>query len=91
MERTVYTPPERIDRNSSGKVQEEIWGILDSGVTDLLIDMSGVNYLSSAGLRVLVATQKRIGKEGSFALKNVQPSVKEVMDLTGLSSIMPME
>ena len=91
MERTVYSAPERIDRNSSGDVQDELDEILDSGVTDLVIDMGEVKYLSSAGLRVLVATQKRIGRNGSFTLKNVPDIVKETLDLTGLSSVMPME
>ena len=90
MESRVYKIPERIDRNSSTKVQESLDALLDSGVTDLVIDMSDTKYISSAGLRVLVATQKRLIDGGKFALTNVPPIVKETLDLTGLAAFMPI-
>ncbi len=91
MEKTVYKAPERIDRNSSEDVQEEIWKLLDEGVTDLVIDMTELTYISSAGLRVLIALRKRLGDSGSLVLKNVPEVVMETLAVTGLSKIMNIE
>ena len=91
MAQTVYMAPERIDRGSSGKVQEELEKLLDSGVTDLVFDMAELQYISSAGLRVLLATQQRLGDTGSFVLTNVPSAVKEILDVTGFSSFMIMK
>ena len=91
MERKVYKAPERIDRNSSEDVQEEIWKLLDEGATDLVIDMEELIYISSAGLRVLIATQKRLGSSGSLVLKNVPEVAMDVLNVTGLSKMIPIE
>ena len=91
MERKVYKAPERIDRNSSEDVQEEIWKLLDEGVTDLVIDMEELIYISSAGLRVLIALRKRLGDSGSLVLKNVPEVVMETLAVTGLLKIMNIE
>ncbi len=91
MERKVYRAPKRIDRNSSAGVQDELDKLLDSGVSSLLIDLTDTEYLSSAGIRVLVATQKRIGRNGSFALSNVRDAVRETLELVGLTEVMTLE
>ncbi len=91
MEKTVYKAPERIDRNSSEDVQEEIWKLLDEGVTDLVIDMEELTYLSSAGLRVLIAAQKRLADSGSLVLKNVPDVAMDVLNITGLSKVITIE
>jgi anti-sigma B factor antagonist len=91
MEETVYKAPERIDRNSSEDVQEEIWKLLDEGVTDLVIDMEELTYLSSAGLRVLIAAQKRLADSGSLVLKNVPDVAMDVLNITGLSKVITIE
>jgi len=58
------------------------------GVKDLVIDLSGVPYMSSAGLRCLLVAQKSmIASGGEMRLSGVQPVVMEVLDLTGFSSI----
>lgn len=90
MAETIFIAPERIDRLSSGKVQEELDALLDGGVTDLVVDMKDLKYLSSAGLRVLLGVQKRIGKDGTFILANVPGSIRELLDVTGLSAFMKM-
>ena len=58
------------------------------GVTDLTIDLAGVPYMSSAGLWCLLAAQKSMNANGGeMRISNVQPVVKEVLDLTGFSGI----
>lgn len=88
MAETIYMAPERVDRYSASTVQEELDKLLDEGVKDLVFDMANLTYISSAGLRVLLATQQRIGSEGSFVLTNVSDSVKDVLNVTGFAGFM---
>lgn len=54
-----------------------------------VLDLAGVQYMSSAGLRVLLAAHKTmLGKGGEFQIANVQPVVREVFDITGFSDIL---
>ena len=85
MAQTVYMAPERVDRLSSSSVQKELDKLLDEGVTDLVFDMTNLKYISSAGLRVLLATQQRLSGKGSITLSNIPKSVKELLDVTGFS------
>ena len=62
-----------------------------SGVTNLLLDFSQLEYLSSAGLRVLLATQKTMNKQGSMVIKNVNDTIMEVFDITGFVDILTIE
>ena len=62
-----------------------------AGTTLLRFDLTDVDYLSSAGLRVILAAKKRLGKEGTFLLKGVCPTVREIFDVTGFSAIMTFE
>ena len=88
MAETVYMAPERVDRFTSSQVQEELDKLLDEGATDLVFDMKNLTYISSAGLRVLLAIQQRIGSNGSLVLANVSEAVKDVLNVTGFSGFM---
>ena len=58
------------------------------GVKDLTLDLTGVSYMSSAGLRCLLMAQKTMNASGGeVRIKGVQPVVKEVLDITGFSDI----
>ena len=57
---------------------------LDASVTELTIDMSGLEYISSAGLRQIVAAHKKMN--GSLTIKNVSAEIMDVFDMTGFSS-----
>ena len=58
------------------------------GVKDLTLDLTGVSYMSSAGLRCLLMAQKTMtAAGGEVRIKGVQPVVKEVLDITGFSDI----
>lgn len=88
MAETIYMAPERVDRYSASTVQEELDKLLDEGAKELVFDMANLTYISSAGLRVLLAVQQRIGSEGSFVLANVSDSVKDVLNVTGFAGFM---
>jgi anti-sigma B factor antagonist len=54
----------------------------------VLIDCSKLGYVSSAGLRVLLAAQKIMNKQGSMCIKNVSAAVKDIFEVTGFSDIL---
>ena len=58
------------------------------GITELTFDMEGLEYISSAGLRVLLATQKTMNKQGEMKVAHVQEMVMEVFEVTGFNDIL---
>ena len=91
-ETTVYATPARIDAATAPKVDQEIKSLIESGVLNLKIDMEKTTYISSVGLRVLLATKKSLdARKGSLVLKGVCPQVKEIFDVTGFSGFLMME
>jgi len=57
-------------------------------VDDLTIDLADLEYISSAGLRMLLKIQKRMDKQGSMKICNVRENVREVLDMTGFSDFL---
>ena len=62
-----------------------------TGVNALTMDLAQLNYVASAGLRILLKTQKKMDRQGSMVIKNVQDSVREVLDMTGFSQFLTLE
>ena len=64
----------------------------DIGETkNLVLDVKGMEYISSAGLRVLLSAQKKMMKVGSMKVRNVCPEVMEVLEMTGFADILVIE
>lgn len=61
------------------------------GINTLILDFKGLEYISSAGLRVLLGTQKKIQKNGSMKLINVCEDVMEVFEMTGFADVLTIE
>ena len=61
------------------------------GIKSLILDFKGLEYISSAGLRVLLGAQKKIQKSGSMKLTGVCEEVMEVLEMTGLADILTIE
>lgn len=61
------------------------------GLADLTIDLGELEYISSAGLRVLLLAQKTMSKQGKMVVRNVNETVKEIFDVTGFSDILTVE
>jgi len=57
-------------------------------VDDLTIDLTDLEYISSAGLRTLLKIQKRMDKKGAMRIKNIRDNVREVLDMTGFSNFL---
>ena len=62
-----------------------------NGIDELIFDLSGMDYISSAGLRVLLSAQKVMNKQGSMLIRNVCPEVMEIFEVTGFIDILNIE
>ena len=80
----------RLDTTTSPQLETLLADELD-GVTELVFDFAQLDYLSSAGLRVLLSAQKKMNSQGSMKLRNVNPTVKEVFDITGFADFLTVE
>ena len=61
------------------------------GTKDLVLDLANLEYISSAGLRVLLSAQKKMQRIGSMKVKNVCDSIMEVFEITGFADILVIE
>lgn len=80
----------RMDTVTAPQLEAELKDCLN-GVNSLRFDFSALDYLSSAGLRVLLAVQKRMNKQGSMTLCNVNETIAEIFEVTGFSDILTIE
>lgn len=81
----------RLDTSTAPDLEAALASSLD-GVAALVLDFAGVDYLSSAGLRVLLSAQKRMtAAHGSLALRRVNAAVRDVLDITGFSDFLAIE
>ena len=83
----TISPVGRVDTNTAPALQDAV-AALPEGADTLILDFDGVEYISSAGLRVLLSSQKHMNDIGEMSLINVRPEVKEVLDITGFSDIL---
>ena len=84
---TVIELSGRLD-TSTAPVLDKTIGEDVSESTNLVLDLKGLEYISSAGLRVLLSAQKRMQKNGSMKLKNVCEEVMDVFEMTGFADIL---
>lgn len=61
------------------------------GLEKLVLDFSELDYLSSAGLRVLLQAQKTMNKQGEMVVKNVNETISEIFEVTGFSDVLTIE
>jgi anti-sigma B factor antagonist len=80
----------RLDTVTSPELETALKGDLDN-VKKLVFDLEKLEYLSSAGLRVLLATQKLMNKQGEMVVRNSSDATKEIFDITGFSDILTLE
>jgi len=80
----------RLDTMTAPELDKELHENLD-GKTELVIDLAELEYVSSAGLRVLLSAQKVMNKQGSMVIKNVNEQIMEVFEVTGFTDILTIE
>lgn len=82
----------RLDTTNVNQFETEIQPLLGLNNPDIEIDCTDFNYISSSGLRLFLVLQKNVmSKSGKLVLKNLHPTIKEVFDMTGFSSIFTIE
>ncbi len=77
----------RLDTSTAPQLEQELSSSLD-GVSELVLNFEKLEYISSAGLRVLLSTQKTMNKQGEMRLIGVTEAVREVFDITGFTDIL---
>lgn len=80
----------RLDTTTAPTLESELKSSLD-GIESLTFDMNELQYISSAGLRVLLSAQKIMNKQGKMVVKGASEDVKEIFDVTGFSDILTIE
>ncbi len=80
----------RLDTTTAPQFEEAIKQNIN-GVKSLTLDFAGLEYISSAGLRILLAAQKAMNTQGSMVLKNVNETVRDVFEITGFADILTIE
>ncbi len=80
----------RLDTMTSPELEAELKNSLDDA-EDLILDFSKLEYISSAGLRVLLSAHKVMSRKGGLTIKNVNEIVREVFDVTGFADILNIE
>lgn len=80
----------RLDTSTAPQLEQAISENID-GKENLLLDFTEIAYISSAGLRVLLSTQKIMNKQGKMVIRNVCDDVKEVFEVTGFNDILTIE
>ena len=80
----------RLDTATAPQMEAELKKDMEE-VTRLILDMRELEYLSSAGLRVILKAQKMMGKRGGMVVRHVNETIMEVFELTGFSDILTIE
>ncbi len=80
----------RLDTTTAPELDEEIKAAIDD-VKELVFDFSDLDYISSAGLRVLLSAQKIMNKQGEMKVTNVNETIMEIFEVTGFSDILTIE
>ena len=79
----------RLDTTTAPELEAEVKKL--DGVTDLFFDFADLEYISSAGLRVLLTAQKIMGGQGRMVLRNVNETIRDVFEITGFADILTIE
>ena len=79
-----------LDTQASPDMQQEL-DALEPGIDSLVLDFADLEYISSAGLRVLLSAQKVMSRQGGMKLKGVGDVVMDILEITGFSNILTIE
>jgi len=88
--KAVYSLEGRLDTVTSPDLENALKESIDN-LTELILDFGQLEYISSAGLRVLLAAHKTMSKQGDMKLVNVNATIMEIFEVTGFSDILTIE
>ncbi len=81
----------RLDTTTAPDLEKELKELFEQGVSQLTLNFEQLDYISSAGLRVLLFAQKSLSENGKMTIRNVKPEIMEVFDITGFIDILTIE
>ena len=81
----------RLDTTTAPELEANLRPVLSDGVTNLTIDLEALDYVSSAGLRVLLSAQKIMNRQGEMTVRNVNDAVMDVFEVTGFVDLLNIE
>lgn len=81
----------RLDTNTAPALEQEINNSVTSEIKKLVLDFKKLQYISSAGLRVLLAAQKKMNKQGCMIIKNANEMIMDIFHVTGFIDILTVE
>lgn len=88
---TVLLAEGKLDSVSSPDLDRRMATLIEDGVRQITVDLSGVDYISSAGLRVFLSAAKRLKQaQGKLALAAPSNQVQQIFDVAGFASILPI-
>lgn len=88
----IVAPTGRLDVNTSAELEKRLLDRVAAGETRFVIDLARVEYISSAGLRVLLLLAKQLkARSGRLALSSLGPAVRQVFELAGLLPLFAIE
>lgn len=91
-ETLTLTLSDRLDTTTAPKLEEVLNEQLDEGISKLIFDVENLEYLSSAGLRILLDAYKKLKKrEGTMIIRNVNDEIMQVFKITGFSDFLTIE
>jgi anti-anti-sigma factor len=80
----------RLDTSTASQLEAELKVSIDN-IKTLILDLKDIEYVSSAGLRVILSAQKVMSKQGKMIIRNINESVMEVFEITGFADILTIE
>ena len=80
----------RLDTVTAPQLEQELKDSM-AGVTELILDFEKLEYISSAGLRVLLSAQKVMNQQGTMKLVHVNETIMEIFEVTGFTDILTIE
>ena len=80
----------RLDSTTAPDLEREVRACL-ADVTSLIFDLEQLTYISSAGLRILLSSQRNMNPQGSMVVRNVRPEIMEIFNISGFSDILTIE
>lgn len=86
----TFTLEGRLDTTTAPELEKKLRESV-AGVTELVLDFDRLEYISSAGLRILLAGQKIMNRQGSMTLTHVHETIMEILEVTGFADILTIE
>ena len=87
---TILRPIGRVDSTNAPDMEKLLRGALDAGVTKVIFDLAQLDYISSAGLRVILMAAKKLRGSGSVVLTGMQEGVRDVFAMSGFLALFPL-